>query len=122
MKFLHRLFTCAALCGSVACSENGIDFESAAPEPQLRTVVIGCAGIDITTRTEIDDRLGVRWVSGDSIRLWARRSLADGGAASGFALENIPFVFDYYSPQFKQAAFTGHRVDMSGFDSGRRYD
>ncbi len=118
MNFLHRLFTCAALCGSVACSENGLDFESAAPEQQLRTVVIGCAGIDITTRTEIDDRLGVRWVSGDSIRLWARES----GAGAPFALENIPFVFDYYSPQFKQAAFTGHRVDMSGFDSGRRYD
>lgn len=118
MNFLHRLFTCAALCGSVACSENGIGFEPAAPEQQLRTVVIGCAGIDITTRTEIDDRLGVRWVSGDSIRLWARES----GADAPFALENIPFVFDYYSPQFKQAAFTGHEVDMSGFDSGRRYD
>ena len=119
MKFLHRLFTCAALCGSVACSENGIDFESAAPEQQLRTVVIGCAGIDITTRTEIDKNgLDVRWVSGDSIRLWARES----GTGAPFALENIPFVFDYYSPQFKQAAFTGHRVDMSGFDSGRRYD
>ena len=92
MNFLHRLFTCAALCGSVACSENGIDFESAAPEQQFRTVVIGCAGIDITTRTEIDDRLGVRWVSGDSIRLWARES----GAGAPFALENIPFVFEYY--------------------------
>ncbi len=118
MNFLHRLFTCAALCGSVACSENGTGFESAAPEQQLRTVVIGCAGIDITTRTEIDDRLGVRWVSGDSIRLWARES----GAGAPFALENIPFVFDYYSPRFEQAAFTGHEVDMSRFDSGRRYD
>ncbi|MCM1351149.1 MAG: hypothetical protein NC250_00225 [Alistipes senegalensis] len=118
MNVLHRLFAFAALCGSVACSESGLDFEPAVPGQQFRTVVIGCAGIDINTRTEIDDRLGVRWVSGDSIRLWARQS-SDGAA---FALENIPFVFDYYSPQFKQAAFTGHEVDMAGFDSGRRYD
>lgn len=123
MNFLHRLFACAALCGSVACSENGIDFDTAAPEQQFRTVVIGCGGIDITTRTEIDENsLDVRWVSGDSIRLWARESLAGGGVASGFVLEKHPFVFNYYSPQFKQAAFTGHKVDMSGFDSDRRYD
>jgi len=127
MNVLHRLFACAALCGSVACSESGIDSSEPVPAgQQFRTVVIGCGGIDINTRTEIEETpdfldgkayLGVRWASGDCIRLWARKSANEGEA---FFLENIPFEFDYYSPRWSRAAFTGHAVDMSGFlDDGK---
>ncbi len=123
MNVLHRLFVCAALCGSVACSESGIDSSEPAPAgEQLRTVVIGCGGID--TRTDIEETpdsldgkayLGVRWSSGDCIRLWARKSSSEGEPVPAFALENTPFEFDYYSPLWSRAAFTGHEVNMAGF-------
>lgn len=125
MNVLHRLFVCAALCGSVACSESGIDSSEPAPAgQQLRTVVIGCGGIGIDTRTEIekepvDDHLGVRWSSGDCIRLWARES-----ATGTSVLEDAPFEFDYYSPVWSRAAFTGlvNEVDLSRFKSEQKYD
>lgn len=125
MNVLHRLFVCAALCGSVACSESGIDSSEPAPAgEQLRTVVIGCGGIGIDTRTDIEETpdsldgkayLGVRWSSGDCIRLWARKSSSEGEPVPAFALENTPFEFDYYSPLWSRAAFTGHEVNMAGF-------
>ncbi len=120
MNVLYRLFVCAALCGSVACSESGIDSSEPAPAgEQLRTVVIGCGGIGIDTRTDIEETpdsldgkayLGVRWSSGDCIRLWARES-----ATGTSVLEDTPFEFDYYSPLWSRAAFTGHEVNMAGF-------
>ncbi len=129
MNVLHRLFVCAALCGWVACSESGIDSSEPAPAgEQLRTVVIGCGGIGIDTRTyieEIPDYLdgkaywGVRWVPGDCIRLWARES-----ATGTPVLEDTPFEFDYYSPVWSRAAFTGlvNEGDLSRFKSEQKYD
>ncbi len=125
MNVLHRLFVCAALCGWVACSESGIDSSEPAPAgDQLRTVVIGCGGIGIDTRTYIekepvDGHLGVRWVPGDCIRLWARES-----ATGTPVLEDTPFEFDYYSPVWSRAAFTGlvNEGDLSRFKSEQKYD
>ncbi len=125
MNVLHRLFVCAALCGWVACSESGIDSSEPAPAgEQLRTVVIGCGGIGIDTRTYIekepvDGHLGVRWVPGDCIRLWARES-----ATGTPVLEDTPFEFDYYSPVWSRAAFTGlvNEGDLSRFKSEQKYD
>lgn len=120
MNLFHRISVCFVVCCSVACSKSDADLPVPAAEPE--TVVIGCAtaGADMEVRTQIDDDLSVRWVSGDEIRLWAREH----GAADFLSeVRNTPFRFDYYSPQWSRAGFTGTISGLaSAFDAERTYD
>lgn len=120
MNFFHRISVCAVVCGAVACGKNGAD--SIAPVGESETVIIGCTGTgaEIEVRTQIDDDLSVRWVSGDEIRFWAREH---GESAFLAAVRNIPFRFDYYSPKWSRAGFTGTIVGVTDvFDAGKQYD
>lgn len=120
MNFFHRISVCAVVCGAVACGKNGAD--SVAPVGEPETVVIGCTGTgaEIEVRTQIDDDSSVRWVSGDEIRFWAREH---GESAFLAAVRNIPFRFDYYSPKWSRAGFTGTIVGVADvFDAGKQYD
>lgn len=120
MNLFHRISVCFVVCCSVACSKSDADLPVPAAEPE--TVVIGCAtaGADMEVRTQIDDDLSVRWVPGDEIRLWAREH----GAADFLSeVRNTPFRFDYYSPQWSRAGFTGTISGLaSAFDAERSYD
>lgn len=118
MNFFQRISVCAVVCGAVACGKNGAD--SVAPVGEPETVVIGCAGAEIEVRTQIDDDLSVRWTSGDEIRFWAREH---GASAFLSEVRNIPFRFDYYSPKWSRAGFTGTIVGVTDvFDAGKQYD
>lgn len=120
MNLFRRISISLLVCSMVACSKSDADLVVPVAEPE--SVVIGCAGIgaDIEVRTQIEDDLSVRWVSGDEIRLWAREC-----GSAGFLSEvrNVPFRFDYYSPQWCRAGFTGTISGLSSaFDTEKSYD
>lgn len=120
MNLFRRISISLLVCSMVACSKSDADLVVPVAEPE--SVVIGCAGIgaDIEVRTQIEDDLSVRWVSGDEIRLWAREC-----GSAGFLSEvrNVPFRFDYYSPQWCRAGFTGTISGLSSaFDAEKSYD
>lgn len=122
MNLFYRISVYTVLCGAVACGKTDADIVVPTWEPE--TVMIGCAGAgadaDIEVRTQIDDDLSVRWVSGDEVRLWAREH---GASAFLSEVRNIPFRFDYYSPKWSRAGFTGTINGVSNvFDADKRYD
>ncbi len=121
MSLFQRITICFIAGCMVACGKRDADLVAPIAEPEA--VVIGCAtgGADIEVRTQIDDDLSVRWLSGDEIRLWAREH----GAADFLAgVRNVPFRFDYYSPQWSRAGFTGTIVGgvSTSFSSEKSYD
>ncbi len=121
MSLFQRITICFIAGCMVACGKRDADLVAPIAEPEA--VVIGCAtgGADIEVRTQIDDDLSVRWLSGDEIRLWAREH----GAADFLAgVRNVPFRFDYYSPQWSRAGFTGTIVGgvSASFSSEKSYD
>lgn len=121
MSLFQRITICFIAGCMVACGKRDADLVAPIAEPEA--VVIGCAigGADIEVRTQIDDDLSVRWLSGDEIRLWAREH----GAADFLTdVRNVPFRFDYYSPQWSRAGFTGTIVGgvSASFSSEKSYD
>ena len=121
MSLFQRITICFIAGCMVACGKRDADLVAPIAEPEA--VVIGCAigGADIEVRTQIDDDLSVRWLSGDEIRLWAREH----GAADFLTdVRNVPVRFDYYSPQWSRAGFTGTIVGgvSASFSSEKSYD
>ncbi len=122
MNLFYRIGVGLMVWGAVACSKN--ETETAVPVAEPETVVIGCsgaAGADVDVRTQLDDDgLSVCWMSGDEIRLWARES---GATEFLTGVQNVPFRFDYYSPLWSRAGFTGTISGVeSTFDTTKKYD
>ncbi len=125
MNFFYRIGIGLIVCSAVACSKD--ETETAAPVAEPETVVIGCsgaAGVDADVRTQLaDDGLSVRWASGDEIRFWAREHKEPAEASPTYIIEKEPFRFDYYSPSWSRAGFTGTISGVeSKFDRAKTYD
>ena len=123
MQIRRRIFGWAmwgGVLGAAACSNEA---EWVLPEREPDTVIIGCVelGADIETRTSLgEDGLSVQWTAGDGMRLWARES----GAGSFLSqVQDVPFRFDYFSPSWSRAGFTG-MIDSveTTFDEAKTYD
>ncbi len=125
MNFFYRIGIGLIVCSAVACSKD--ETETAAPVAEPETVVIGCsgaAGVDADVRTQLAaDGLSVRWASGDEIRFWAREHKEPAEASPTYIIEKEPFRFDYYSPSWSRAGFTGTISGVeSKFDRAKTYD